>query len=67
MSNEVMTLQEVAAYLQIGRGKLYRLAQKGKIPATKVGRTWRFRKDLLDNWFTQMSVLHTRDGATDEA
>lgn len=55
MSNEIMTIQELAAYLQIGPGKLYRLAQTGKIPATKVGRTWRFRRDLVDDWFAASS------------
>jgi excisionase family DNA binding protein len=50
---EIMTIQELAAYLQIGADKLYKLAQTGKIPAAKVGRTWRFRKDLIDDWFLE--------------
>jgi excisionase family DNA binding protein len=55
VSSEIMTIQELAAYLQVGPGKLYRLAQTGKIPATKVGRTWRFRRDLVNAWFAASS------------
>jgi excisionase family DNA binding protein len=46
-----MTSQEVAKYLRIPIRTLYKLCQEGKIPATKVGRHWRFRKDMLDRWF----------------
>lgn len=53
LSSEIMTLQEIAAYLRVGQGKVYRLAQEGRIPASKVGRTWRFRKDLVDAWLAQ--------------
>ena len=47
----IMTSQEVAKYLRIPIRTLYKLCQEGKIPATKVGRHWRFRKDNLDRWF----------------
>ncbi len=47
----IMTSQEVAKYLRIPIRTLYKLCQEGKIPATKVGRHWRFRKDMLDRWF----------------
>jgi hypothetical protein len=26
------------------------MAQQGKIPASKVGRVWRFRKEKIDKW-----------------
>jgi len=29
---------------------IYKMAQKGKIPAYKVGRQWRFRKEEIDRW-----------------
>ena len=40
-----MTIQEVAKYLQVSRDSIYRLAQKGKIPASKLGTLWRFKKE----------------------
>ncbi|MFU7369525.1 methylation-associated defense system helix-turn-helix domain-containing protein MAD1 [Pseudomonas aeruginosa] len=49
-SDEILTLEEVAAYLKAGRRTVYRLAAEGKIPAFKLGGTWRFRRTELDQW-----------------
>jgi excisionase family DNA binding protein len=32
---------------------VYRLAEKGEIPAFKLGKNWRVRKDLLDKWIEE--------------
>ncbi len=47
---DILTVKEVADYLKVTERTLYRLAQKGKIPAFKVGGSWRFRRDDLDHW-----------------
>ena len=47
----IMTVAEVAEYLRLGEATVYRLAQEGEIPAAKVGRSWRFKKELIDEWF----------------
>lgn len=47
---EVMTIDELAAYLQVSKSSLYKLAQDGKVPGQKVGRHWRFRKQVIDEW-----------------
>ncbi|RWS93987.1 helix-turn-helix domain-containing protein [Aeromonas caviae] len=41
---EILTLEEVAAYLKAGKRTVYRLAQEGRIPAFKLGGSWRFRR-----------------------
>ena len=46
--DEILTLDDVAAYLKAGKRTVYRLAQKGEIPAFKLGGTWRFRRSELD-------------------
>ena len=43
-----LTLDEVAAYLKAGKHPVYRLAAKGKLPAFKLGGTWRFRRSDMD-------------------
>lgn len=48
--DEILTLDEVAAYLKAGKRTVYRLAADRKIPAFKLGGTWRFRKADLDQW-----------------
>lgn len=47
---EILTLDEVAAYLKAGKRTVYRFAASGKLPAFKLGGTWRFRRSDLDSW-----------------
>ena len=56
--NEILTLDEVAAYLRAGKRTVYRLAAAKKIPAFKVGGTWRFSRADIDSWIQRQS----RDG-----
>jgi excisionase family DNA binding protein len=46
--DEILTIDEVAAYLKAGKRTVYRLAANGKLPAFKLGGTWRFRRGDLD-------------------
>lgn len=48
--DDILTLDEVAAYLKAGKRTIYRLAASGEIPAFKLGGTWRFRKADLERW-----------------
>jgi len=48
--NALMTINEVAAYMQVSRFTVYRLAKDHTIPATKIGRQWRFQKEEIDQW-----------------
>jgi len=42
-----MTIAQAAEYLQVSVASLYQYAQKGMVPALKIGRHWRFRRDAL--------------------
>jgi excisionase family DNA binding protein len=48
--DEILTIDEVATYLKAGKRTVYRLASSGKIPAFKLGGTWRLRRAELDQW-----------------
>jgi excisionase family DNA binding protein len=48
--DEILTIDEVAAYLKAGKRTVYRLASSGTLPAFKLGGTWRFRRAELDKW-----------------
>ena len=39
---------ESANYLSVPLRTMYRLAQRGQVPAVKVGRAWRFKRSVLD-------------------
>jgi len=47
---EVMTISDLAEYLQVSKSSLYKLVQSGKVPGQKVGKHWRFHKDVIDEW-----------------
>ena len=49
----ILTVREVADYLRMSEAKVYRLANERHLPAIRIGRSWRFRKDLLDEWLSQ--------------
>lgn len=48
--DKLMTLEEVADYLRLSNDTVYRMANTGTIPASKVGNQWRFRKEDVDAW-----------------
>lgn len=47
---EVMTIDDLAGYLQVSKSSLYKLAQEGRVPGQKVGRHWRFSRISIDRW-----------------
>ena len=58
-----LAIDELAEYLKLGRTKLYRMAQDGGIPASKVGSQWRFDRDEIDEWMRrQRPVASNRKG-----
>jgi excisionase family DNA binding protein len=50
--DEILTMDELAAYLKISKSTLYKLAVDGKLPGQKIGKRWRFHKDAIDAWVT---------------
>jgi excisionase family DNA binding protein len=53
---QLMTVEEVAGYLRVTKKTIYRLLKRGNIPATKVGRQWRFDKASINEWLRQKAV-----------
>lgn len=48
IEKEVLTVSQVADYLQLSEMTTYKLVQEGKIPAFKIGRSWRVKKGDLE-------------------
>lgn len=53
IENQIMTAREIAEYLRLDVATIYRLAQEGEIPGVKVGRSWRFKRELIDVWLQE--------------
>lgn len=56
----ILTVHEVAEYLRMSEAKVYRLAKEGRLPVVRIGKAWRFRKDLLDDWLSQCTESSIR-------
>ncbi len=50
ISNELMTIEEVAEYLRVKKRTIYEWVKNGKIPAIKAVGQWRFKKGQIDSW-----------------
>ena len=53
MEVDFLNTEQAAFYLQVNEKTLYRLIREVRIPAMKLGREWRFKKTLLDEWLVQ--------------
>ena len=64
---DVLTANEVAQYLRLSAATVYRWVQAGEIPAVRIGRVWRFQRELLDEWLNErMRGNLGRDDDSDE-
>ncbi len=50
MSDDILTIEEVAKYLRVSERTVYDWAQKGEIPSGKIGTVWRFKKSEIEKW-----------------
>lgn len=62
MQDEILTLPEVAQLLKVAEKTVYSMAQKGQLPAFKVGVQWRFKRADLDQWIEQQKAASRDDG-----
>jgi len=67
---EIMTVPEVAEYLKLCKSKIYKMVQKGDIPAFKVGKSVRLRRtdvidwmmeELIDNVLSEEGITQMQD------
>jgi excisionase family DNA binding protein len=61
VDNEILTIEEVAAYLRLTPQTIYKWAQEKRIPAAKLGKEWRFRKSIIDQWLDEQ-ILSRESG-----
>lgn len=55
MSATYLTVSEVSEYLKLPEETVYKYARTGRMPASKVGRYWRFDRSRIDEWVNQNS------------
>jgi len=60
MTDQIMTLKEVAAYLKLAEKTAYKLAAADKLPGFKVGGSWRFKKEDIEQWIEKQKSAPTK-------
>ena len=58
--SEILSLQELSAYIRIAPSSVYKLVRQGAIPGRKVGKKWRFHKQAIDGWLQGKQPSHKR-------
>jgi excisionase family DNA binding protein len=57
---EILMIEYVAEYLKATKRTIYRLAAAKKIPAFKVGGSWRFSRTGMDAWIRQQTSFNAK-------
>ncbi len=50
----VLTTEEAATYLKVSQYTVWRWCKEGRLPAFRIGREWRIRKERLDALIDQL-------------
>ena len=62
MEDDILTIEEVAKYLRVSDRTVYDWAQKGEIPAGKIGTVWRFKKSEIEHWVNERLSSDKKSG-----
>jgi excisionase family DNA binding protein len=56
VSDEILTLPEVATLLKVAEKTVYTMAQRSEFPAFKVRGQWRFKRIDIDSWIEKQKA-----------
>jgi excisionase family DNA binding protein len=54
--DKLMTVRQVAAYLNVNERTILKLVGEGALPGVRIGNLWRFRKAMLDAWLDDQAL-----------
>ena len=54
-TDPLWTVEEVAGYLKLQPETIRGMARRGKLPAIKIGKVWRFRKSAIKEMIQEQS------------
>jgi len=60
MPETMLTVEQVAQYLNVDKFTVYRLLAQKQLPAFKVGNQWRFKRKMIEAWVTKNSNLQKK-------
>ncbi|MDH5668226.1 MAG: helix-turn-helix domain-containing protein [Nitrospira sp.] len=53
--SEILTVMDVARFLRVPKSTVYKLARVGELPASKIGKHWRFLRRDIHEWLRTRS------------
>ncbi len=53
MQKDLLSVEEIAAYLGVGPVTIYRWCREGRLPCLKIGKSWRIRREALEDFLRQ--------------
>jgi excisionase family DNA binding protein len=53
---DIMSTKELSQYLGFSKSKIYQLIRQKKIPASKIGRQYKFSKEMIDAWIKEKII-----------
>ncbi|MBA3052340.1 MAG: hypothetical protein CVU78_04015 [Elusimicrobia bacterium HGW-Elusimicrobia-2] len=62
MQKEIMNVSELAEYIGVSGSKIYKLIRDKKIPASKIGRQYKFSKQVIDSWLKEHIITSSLNG-----
>lgn len=62
MNDDILTIPEVGELLRVAQKTVYSLAQKGELPAFKIGGQWRFSRTAIESWIAERTRSRLQAG-----
>ncbi|MFB0528106.1 MAG: helix-turn-helix domain-containing protein [bacterium] len=53
---DIMSTKELSQYIGLSKSKIYQLIRQKKIPASKIGRQYKFSKEMIDAWLKESII-----------
>jgi len=53
---DIMSTKELSQYIGFSKSKIYQLIRQKKIPASKIGRQYKFSKEMIDAWLKEKII-----------
>ena len=63
VDREILTIVQVADYLQVHPDKVYRLVRSGELPASKIGKEWRIQRQDLQHFLDERKAPAARSAS----
>ncbi len=61
--NEFITVEELAERLKVNPRTIQRIIQRKELPALRVGRQWRFKREWVSEWLEKRTVNKEEDNS----